>query len=210
MTVALSRNLPQLVVLDRDGTLITETGYLLEGQPFELCPGAAAAVARLNNLGIPVAVATNQSAIGRGWLSEAGLSRIHAAIARQLADQGARIDLWLFCAEHPSEGQGPYRRESARRKPGPGMLLEAAAHFALDPGRCLSAGDSWRDLEAARAAGMPAWMVATGKAREEWHRALQALGRPPDLLPDLLALAALVERGDWLPPARGTGVRAPA
>lgn len=200
MNPSLPRNLPQLVVLDRDGTLITETGYLLEGQAFELCPGAAEAVSRLNTLGIPVAVATNQSAIGRGWLSEDGLARIHAEIARQLADQAGRIDLWLHCAEHPSEGQGPYRRESLRRKPGPGMLLEAAAHFGVAPQDCLSAGDSWRDLQAARAAGMPAWMLATGKAREEWHRALQGLGRPPDLLPDLAALVALVERRSWRPP----------
>ncbi len=199
------RELPKLVVLDRDGTLITETGYLLEGQPFELCPGAAAAVARFNNLGIPVAVATNQSAIGRGWLSEAGLERIHRDLARRLAEHSARIDLWLFCAEHPSEGQGAYRRESVRRKPGPGMLLEAAAHFGASPADCLSAGDAWRDLAAARAAGMPAWMVATGKGRDEWHRALGGLGRAPDLLPDLLALAALVELGLWRPPASGTG-----
>jgi hypothetical protein len=52
---------------------------------------------------------------------------------------------------------------------------------------------------------MPAWMVATGKGRDEWHRALGALGRPPDLLPDLAALAALVELGLWRPPARGPG-----
>jgi D-glycero-D-manno-heptose 1,7-bisphosphate phosphatase len=201
----LIQELPKLVVLDRDGTLITETGYLLEGQGFELCAGAAEAVARFNNMGIPVAVATNQSAIGRGWLSEAGLGRIHAELGRRLAEQGARVDLWLHCAEHPSEGQGVYRRESVRRKPGPGMLLEAAAHFAVRPGDCLAAGDAWRDLAAARAAGMPAWMVATGKGRDEWHRALGALGRPPDLLPDLAALAALVELGLWRPPARGPG-----
>ena len=186
-------------MLDRDGTLITETGYLLEGQAFELCPGAAQAVARINALGIPVAVATNQSAIGRGWLSEAGLQRIHAELGRRLAEQGARIDLWLTCAEHPSEGLGVYRRESVRRKPGPGMLLEAAAHFGVEPALCLCAGDAWRDLQAARAAGMPAWMVATGKGPQEWQRALEGLGRAPDLLPDLAALAALVEAGQWRP-----------
>jgi D-glycero-D-manno-heptose 1,7-bisphosphate phosphatase len=190
MTTPPRKPAPKLIVLDRDGTLITETGYLLAGQPFEFCRGAAESVA---------AIATNQSAIGRGWLSAADLARIHASIGAALAVFGARIDLWLHCAEHPSEGQGEYRRESDRRKPQPGMLLEAATHFGVDPGACLSVGDSFRDLEAARRAGMPAWLVATGKGPQEWHQALRALGKPPPLLPDLGALPPLLSSDLWRP-----------
>jgi histidinol-phosphate phosphatase family protein len=199
MTTPSQQRLPQLIVLDRDGTLITETGYLLAGQPFEFCPGALDAVAAINRLGIPLAIATNQSAIGRGWLSVAGLESLHQQMAERLRSAGAHIELWLYCADAPNTETGAEPADNPRRKPAPGMLLEAAAHFGVDPSASLSVGDSYRDLEAARRAGMPAWLVATGKGPQEWHRALKAYGRAPAMLPDLAALPPLLAQGLWHP-----------
>ena len=158
---------PGLVLLDRDGTLITETGYLREGEPFELVPGAGEAVARLNSAGIPVAVVTNQSAIARGWLTLGGLDRIHARLDRRLAADGARIDAWFACPHHPEIGGPPWCRACDCRKPAPGLLLLAARRFDVAPEACVVVGDAARDLEAAERAGMAALLVDTGKGERE-------------------------------------------
>ncbi len=180
------------VLLDRDGTVITETGYLLDPDHMVLVPGAAAAIARINSAGLPVALVTNQSAVGRGWLEAAELDRIHAELARRLAEEGARLDLVLSAFEHPEHGVGVYRADSPRRKPGPGMLLEAAQAFGVSPESCWMVGDGARDLEAARRAGARGILVATGKGLAEWGAARQALGEPPLFVPDLTAAVDLI------------------
>lgn len=178
---------PALVLLDRDGTIITETGYLLDPAELVLIPGAAAAVARLNRAGVKVALVTNQSAVGRGWLDEPGLERIHRELADQLALEGAHLDLILAAFEHPTEGEGPYRRDSPRRKPHPGMLLEAMAHFGVEPESTCMVGDGARDLVAARRAHCAGILVKTGKGNAELPEARRALGTALVVAEDLTA-----------------------
>lgn len=164
---ASARRSPDLWILDRDGTILTETGYLREGEPFELLPGAAAAVARLNRAGHSVAIATNQSAIARGWLSLGGLDRLHRQMDERLASEGARIDAWFACPHHPEIGEPPWRHPCTCRKPLGGLIQMALAHFRVEPERAVVVGDSLRDLEAATAAGVPSVLVRTGKGAEQ-------------------------------------------
>ncbi len=144
----------RLVLLDRDGVLnVDRADYVKHPGELVLLPGAAAAVARLNRAGYAVAVCTNQSPIGRGIFDEAMLARIHEALREGLAREGAKLDAIFHCPDAP----GPH---STRRKPAPGMLIEALAMFAADAPATPFVGDSLRDLQAAAAIGCPPWRQA--------------------------------------------------
>jgi len=156
------------VFLDRDGTLIDELGYLNDASGVRLFPGAARAVARLNEAGFAVVLATNQSGIARGLLDESDLERIHARIGDLLATEGAHLDLVLYCPHHPRIGRPPFRKVCECRKPSPGMFLEAREKLDLDMASSWAIGDSRRDLEAGRWSRVGgALLVGTGKGQTQ-------------------------------------------
>ncbi len=154
------------VFLDRDGTLIREADYLRSPGQVRLLPRAAEAVRRLNDAGFAVVVATNQSGIARGLLTERDLDSIHTLLYNRLAKRAAHLDAVYFCPHHPSEGLPSYRRRCDCRKPAPGMILRAARELDLDLTRCFAVGDSQRDLAAGRTAGCRTVLVRTGYGRE--------------------------------------------
>jgi D-glycero-D-manno-heptose 1,7-bisphosphate phosphatase len=148
------------VVLDRDGVINHE------GSPFVLCPdqvrlldGVGEAIARLNGAGIVTVVASNQSCVGRGLITEEQLALVTTAFDEEIGRHGGRIDAWYICPHAPDEGCGC-------RKPRPGLLLQAAAEWGFDPACTFFVGDARRDVEAARAAGMRPALVRTGKGAE--------------------------------------------
>ena len=161
-----------LVMIDRDGVLNEDREDFIKS-PGELVmiPGSAEAVARLNGAAYKVALVSNQSAVGRGLIDEAMLERIHAKLKDELRRVGARLDLLLYCPDPPWA-------ETARRKPRPGMLLEAMSHFRTSPEKAIMIGDSLRDLEAAKSAGCGRVLVRTGSGA-----ATQSRGLPTHLLP---------------------------
>ena len=174
--------------LDRDGTINREVDYLARVRDLELLPGVAEAIARAGAAGWLVVVDTNQSGIARGMLTEADLGAIHLALDDLLASAGATVDRYEFCPHHPEVGEEPYRADCACRKPKPGMLLTAAAALDIDLERSAAVGDSIRDLDAARAAGVPLrFLVETGKGADQKAN----LASDDHLVPDL---AAAVER----------------
>lgn len=132
--------------LDRDGTLIRDTGYPSEPGEVELLPGAARAVRALNRAGVPVVVTTNQSGIGRGLLTPEEYRDVREEVRRRLREAGARIDLSLHCPHAPDGGCGC-------RKPRLGMHREAAGELEIDLGRALYAGDRRSDVEPAARTG---------------------------------------------------------
>jgi D-glycero-D-manno-heptose 1,7-bisphosphate phosphatase len=147
----------RLVLADRDGVLNEDRPEGVQRpQDLQLIPGAAAAVRRLNAAGIPVALVTNQSALGRGLIGWNELEAIQARLEAELAAEGARLDLVLVAPDAP-ERAGP------GRKPAPGMLLEAMERFRVAPADAVVIGDDLRDLEAAAAAGCRRILVETGK-----------------------------------------------
>ncbi len=146
------------VFLDRDGTLIADRGPLLDPQALELLPGVPDALGRLAGAGYRLIVVTNQSAIGRGLLDLAGLEQIHVALRAALAAEGVRIDDLYFCPDAPVEPPAP-EGPTARRKPGAGMLFEAARDHALDLARCFMVGDQGRDTLAGKRAGCRASLL---------------------------------------------------
>ncbi len=140
------------VFLDRDGTLIREVGYLTDPAAVALLPGAARALRRLRERGYACVLVTNQSAIGRGLLDDAGLAAVHLELRRQLDAGGTELDGIYSCPHAPAQDD-PGIVEHPDRKPGPGMLLRAARDHDLDLRRSYMVGDQLRDLLAGRNAG---------------------------------------------------------
>lgn len=145
--------------LDRDGTILEEVDFLCRPEDVRVVPGAAETIAALARRGVPVVVVTNQSGIGRGYFSEADFHAVNRAMAAELARAGAALTRIYFCPDTPD-------RATPRRKPGAGMLLEAAAELDVDLGVSALVGDKLSDLLAARAAGCAAVLVRTGYGRE--------------------------------------------
>ena len=154
------------VFLDRDGTIIEEIDYLADPDLVQLVPGAGEAIAELNRAGYYVVVATNQSGIARGMLDEAILGEIHAVMSSELAHAGASVDRIEFCPHHPDyDGV-----ETERRKPGAGMLFDAAEALGIDLAASWMIGDALRDCAAGHAAGARSILVETGKGSREKER----------------------------------------
>ncbi len=178
------------VLLDRDGTVLDELGYLGRPEEVRYLTGAREAVAALNAAALPVAMVTNQSGVARGLFDEDDLARVHARIDADLSEVGARIDAWFHCPHHPDVGAEPYRCVCRCRKPAPGMFLDAVDALGLDPARSFAVGDAERDLDAARAAGIGhLLLVRTGKGATT-ERTLGA--------DDVLAFDDLAQAARWI------------
>jgi len=150
------------IFLDRDGTLNEEVDFLSDPEELVLIPGAAAAVARFNEIGVPVVVVTNQSGIGRGKYSWQDFAAVMDRMESLLALENARIDA-VYASPHHENAQGEYAvADHPDRKPNPGMLLRAAAEHGLDLSRSWMVGDKDIDLEAGRRAGCKVALVRTG------------------------------------------------
>jgi D-glycero-D-manno-heptose 1,7-bisphosphate phosphatase len=150
------------VFLDRDGTLVEDTGYLRDARAMRLLPGAAKAMARLNQAGWLSIVVTNQSGIARGRLTHDEYLATERRLEELLAARGARIEAQYHCPHLP-EITGP----CDCRKPSPLLYRRAAEHFGIDLGRSYWIGDRLRDLEPARRLGGRGILVLTGAGREE-------------------------------------------
>ena len=140
------------VFLDRDGTLIEHRHHLVSPADVRVLEGASQAVGRLQEGGYRCVVVTNQSVIGRGLLTHAGLRAVHEEMAAHLHNAGVRLDGIYYCPVAP-RGNDPLAVEHPDRKPAPGMLLRAAAEMGLALGESWMVGDSESDLLAGRNAG---------------------------------------------------------
>jgi len=143
------------VFLDRDNTLIDNSGYLSDPNGVRLLPGAAEAVASLRSHGYHVVVATNQSGVARGLFSEEQLATVHQRMQELLLAKGTGVDAVYYCPflETDEAVVPAYKKDSELRKPRPGMLLLAAREMNLDLSACWMVGDAERDISAGRAAG---------------------------------------------------------
>ncbi len=152
------------VFLDRDGVLIEDSpNYITRVDQVRLLPGAAESTRKLNDAGFKVVVVSNQSAVARGLVTEEGVENIHTYLRRILAQvAGARIDKIYYCPFHPDATVPQYARPSDRRKPQPGMLLDAARDLSINLHRSYLVGDRESDMIAARKAGCKAVAVLTG------------------------------------------------
>lgn len=144
------------MILDRDGVINLERdGRVLSPDAWTPIPGSLEAIASLHLAGIQVAIATNQSQVGRGLITEAELAAIHRKLLEQVAEKGGRIASIRHCPHRPEAG-------CDCRKPKPGLLFQISRELRLPLREVPFVGDSRRDLEAALAAGCKPLLVRTG------------------------------------------------
>ncbi len=150
------------VFLDRDGVINVDTGYIGNPCDFVLIDGAAQAIALLNRRGYLVFVVTNQSGIGQGFYSENDFEGVTRHMNRLLADEGAHITDIRHCPFHPEAALERYRADHPWRKPAPGMILDLLENWQVDLDSSFLIGDSERDLDAAGAVGLDAYLFQGG------------------------------------------------
>lgn len=183
------------VFLDRDGTINEQMGYINHISRFQLLPGVAAAIRKLNENNIPVVVVTNQSGLARGYFPEELLVAVHEKMTALLAGQGAHVDGIYVCPHHPEAKRDEYRVACDCRKPQTGLLLRAAREMGLDLAASFVVGDRWSDLKTAAACGAVPVLVLTGYGRGD----AQYIGPTQKVQPAFVGedLAAVVQ---WILP----------
>lgn len=165
-----AKNLKQkqkAVFLDRDGTINKHVGFLRDVDQFELLPGVADAIRRINESGYLAIVVTNQPVIARGEVTVSELSLIHNKMETLLGAEGAYLDAIYYCPHHPHRGY-PGEIEDLKidcncRKPKPGMLLRAAEDFNISLEDSWIIGDGETDVKAGRIAGCRTALIGTEK-----------------------------------------------
>ena len=150
----------KLIILDRDGVINYDSAeFIKKPAEWKPIPGSLEAIARLNQDGYRVVVATNQSGVGRGLLDMAALNAIHDKMHKALGHVGGRIDAVFYCP-HAQEA------DCTCRKPRPGLLEDIAHRFNTELAGVPCIGDSLRDLQAAEAVGALPILVLTGKGAQ--------------------------------------------
>jgi histidinol-phosphate phosphatase family protein len=170
---------PEAVLLDRDGTLVVDVPFNGDPERVEPTRGAREALARLRAAGIPTAVVSNQSGIGRGLLTREAVASVNRRIEELLGPLGP----WFVCPHAPGEG-------CDCRKPLPGLVCRAARTIGVRPERCAVVGDVGTDMEAAAAAGARGILVPTERTRPEEVAAAREVAPDLQAAVDLLLAAA--------------------
>jgi D-glycero-D-manno-heptose 1,7-bisphosphate phosphatase len=150
----------KLVILDRDGVINYDSAdFIKSPSEWQPIPGSLEAIARLNQTGHRVVVASNQSGIGRGLFDMAALNSINGKMYKALSQVGGRIDALFYC---------PHAQEAncGCRKPAAGLFEEIATRFGISLKGVPAIGDSIRDLECAVAVGAQPMLVLTGKGEK--------------------------------------------
>jgi D-glycero-D-manno-heptose 1,7-bisphosphate phosphatase len=154
----------KLIILDRDGVINHDSAaYIKSPDEWLPIPGSLEAIVRLCQAGYKVAVATNQSGVGRGYYSLATLAQIHEKMSQMVMALGGKIDAVFFCPHTPE-------MDCDCRKPKPGLFYQAARYFQTDLQGVPAIGDSLRDIQAAQAVGCEAILVQTGNGSEVERR----------------------------------------
>jgi D-glycero-D-manno-heptose 1,7-bisphosphate phosphatase len=140
--------------LDRDGVINVDSAYVYRMQDVHFVEGIFDLVAAARRGGYLVIVVTNQAGIGRGYYTEQDFHYLMNWMRAQFVAHGGAIDGVYFCPDHPEHGVDHHKRESAFRKPAPGMLLQAARDHDIDLPTSILVGDKVSDAEAGLAAGV--------------------------------------------------------
>lgn len=173
---------PRLVILDRDGVINRDsTAFVKSAAEWQPLPGSLEAIGILTRANIPVAIASNQSGIGRGLFTRRALYAMHRKMRRLAREQGGEIDRILYCPHRPDEG-------CSCRKPAPAMINKLLALYGLAGQDVLVVGDSVRDLDAAVSAGARPVLVLTGNGLRSVDE-LRERNATVETFDDLLAFA---------------------
>jgi D-glycero-D-manno-heptose 1,7-bisphosphate phosphatase len=171
----------KLIILDRDGVINHDSDhYIKSPDEWIPIPGSLDAIAKLNQAGYHIAVATNQSGISRGLYDMDTLNAIHEKLHRLLAKVGGQIDAIFFCPHTDAD-------QCTCRKPLPGLMAQISERYGISLNGVPIVGDSVRDLTAGVLLGAEPHLVLTGKG--EKARASGSLPPYTAIHQDLMAFA---------------------
>ena len=161
-----------VIVLDRDGVINEDSDQYIKS-PEEWVPiaGSLEAIARLNQAGFVVIIATNQSGIARGYYDALTLQRIHDKMYRLLAVMGAKVDAVFYCPHGPKDN-------CECRKPRSGLFKKIQRSLSCNLDQSFAIGDSYRDIQAAQQGGAKAILVKTGKGAQTLSKQAHELTVP--------------------------------
>lgn len=149
----------KLVILDRDGVINEDSDdYIKSPEEWHPVPGSIEAIARLSRAGFLIAVATNQSGLGRGYFDEITLANIHNLMNAMVEDAGGSIAVVCYCPHHPDAA-------CECRKPLPGLLDQIEQTLDVSVQNAWYVGDSLKDIQAARNKHCIPVLVRSGKGR---------------------------------------------
>jgi D-glycero-D-manno-heptose 1,7-bisphosphate phosphatase len=140
--------------LDRDGVINVDHAYVCKKENFEFVDGIFELCRTAKQLGFLICVVTNQAGIGRGYYTEKDFLELTDWMCSVFSEEGSAIDKVYFCPTHPEYGVGEYKTDSLFRKPGPGMILQAAQELGIDLAKSVLVGDKETDIQAGIAAGV--------------------------------------------------------
>ena len=139
--------------LDRDGVINEDYGYVHKWKDFKFCDGAIEGLNLLKSLDYLLIIITNQSGIDRGFFSELEYQRLTEKYTKQLSKNGLNIDAIYHCPHHPNYSELKFK-DCNCRKPKPGMIFKAVKEFNINLTKSIIIGDSERDIEAGKNAGI--------------------------------------------------------
>ena len=146
------------IFLDRDKTLNQDQGYIYDPAEFAWMPGAAAALRRFHNAGLPVFVVTNQGGIGRGIFTETEMHQFNNHLINNARAAGGHITDIAFCPHHPLAPDSAMAAPCHCRKPEPGLIIQLAEKWQIDLTLSVMIGDRDSDVEAGKRAGMHSYL----------------------------------------------------
>jgi len=200
------------VFLDKDGTIIPETGGRVADPAVQPAPGAVEALRKLRKAGFLLVVVTNQAGVARGLFTESELAAAHQTLLARFAAAGAPLDALYYCPHLPDGSVAAYAVECDCRKPKPGLLLRAARELDIDLAQSYLIGDAERDALAANAAGCKGIAIIQPQQRGAFTLDLstvwlsgtapwqQVTDRLDDAAPgaDYVIVPDIAEAADWI------------
>jgi D-glycero-D-manno-heptose 1,7-bisphosphate phosphatase len=169
----------KVVILDRDGTIVIDRGYLSDPARLEFEPGAAEGMKWLYSRGYRLVVITNQSGVGRGFFTIERLEAMNTRLNVMVEEAGAKLEGIYFCPHGPNDG-------CACRKPALGLMTRAASELGFDPASAIMIGDRESDMEFGRRAKATTILIAAGAS------AAHVRTQPDIIAPNLIEAARAI------------------
>lgn len=155
------RTMSQAIILDRDGILIKDNGFIHKIEDIELYPQVIEALQSVDKK-TKLIIITNQAGIAKGIFKEEEYKKVREHIHELFKQKGISITAEYFCPHHPQGTVAPYNKECSCRKPAPGLFQQAIKEHQLNPSKCWTIGDMRRDILAGQRVGMKGILVKTG------------------------------------------------
>jgi D-glycero-D-manno-heptose 1,7-bisphosphate phosphatase len=188
----MSSSLRPALLLDRDGVINVDRGFVSRREDFEWMPGIFDVTRTAARLGMTLVVVTNQSGIGRGYYTEHDYQSVTAYMRERFAAEGTPLAAIYHCPFHPEAHEPRYRAaDHPWRKPRAGMLLAARDDLGLDLARSAMLGDRLVDLQAGAAAGVGTLGLVASSGQKATEAPPHAVFRDLSAVPEWLEALAL-------------------